>query len=88
MDLALAAYHSGVPELGKTTLLNTRINQLIEAHYAGVSGLQLRAPDDMTDVCFTPAGECMWGVDPSTAWECEASGGVVKRLPQEEAVCA
>jgi len=88
MDLALATYRSGVPELSKTFLQNALIAQSIEADYAGVPGLQLRAPDGMTDVCFTPAGECMWGVDGNVPWECEISGGVVKRLPREEAVCA
>jgi hypothetical protein len=88
MALALAAYRSGVTEPEVTAEYNAAIVALIEANHAGVPGLQLYPPDDMTDVCLGPDAKPMWegggGIDGNTPWECEIRGGTVSRVPWEE----
>jgi hypothetical protein len=88
MNLALAAYRSGVPERDQTGDYNASIVGLVNEEYAEVAGLELWPPEGMIDVCYTQAGEYVTCVDQASPWECWAAGGSkLERMSLEEAPC-
>ena len=88
MDLALAAYRSGVPKPDETGAYNESIVGLVNEGYAELPGLELWPPEGMIDVCFDRKGKYVTCVDQASPWECYGAGGSkLERMSLEEATC-
>jgi hypothetical protein len=88
VDLALAAFRSSVRTPEMTGIPIAAIDRLVKSDYPGVPGLQVLAPEGMTDACFT-GGRCTEaGLESQVPWTCVQRGGRPQRLSIEEAKAA